>query len=132
MQFCFQKQVLAVCNISSARLVMTRCLLTRLQLVQVPSAYRQRPLILVHALAEIVDVRLADLGSGVVIGVGVGVVVVWVLRGVLVCGCGFCGLRGTAAEESADGVADGRAYCYATVGGSKSAITSTYLSGIGV
>src|SRR5262245_34356090 len=44
---------------SPCLLVLRSCLLTSLQLVQIPAANGQAALVLVHALAEVVDVGLA-------------------------------------------------------------------------
>lgn len=98
-------------------LVLSRGRLARLELVQVPSADGQAALVLVHALAEVIDVsrtrarRLLHLCRGLVLLGEVGVL-----------GRGFGGRGRAAAEPAADGVADGGADCdtaaRALVGGS--------------
>jgi hypothetical protein len=92
-------------------LVLARRLLARLELVQVPSADGQAALVVVHALAEVVDVGSARAGRGhlgslrhlgcVLVGLGE--------LGVL--GRGVRGGRRAAAEPAADGVANRRTDC---------------------
>lgn len=86
-------------------LVLRSSLLARLQLIQIPPADGQAALVLIHALAEVVDVRLA--GAALVGSLALLVL----LREVGVLGRGLGGRGGAAAEEAADGVADGGAYC---------------------
>jgi hypothetical protein len=86
-------------------LVLTRSLLARLELIQVPPANRQAPLVVIHALSELIDVVgacAALLRAHVDLGV--------LLREVGVLGRVGGGFgRGAAAEPAAYCVADGGA-----------------------
>jgi hypothetical protein len=95
----------------STHLVLTSRRLTRLKLVQIPSTDGQASLVVIHALAELVDVvracaRALHLRDGAVGRL--------VLRGEL-GGCGgrgFGGRGAAATEPAADCVADGGSDCY--------------------
>ena len=86
-------------------LVLSRGLLARLQLIQVPSTDRQAALVLIHALPEILDVACAGTGGGGRVDLRV------LLREFvgLLLGGGFGRGRGTAEEEVGKTVADGGA-----------------------
>lgn len=85
-----------------ATLVLASSRLARLQLIEVPSTDSQAALVLVHALAELVDVVCASAGLRHLRGSRI-----LVLLGELgVLGGGFGGGRGAATEPAADGVAD--------------------------
>lgn len=102
---------------ATANLVRLSSSLASLQLIQVPSADAHVALVVVHALAEILHVggarRVFPRGrvlagvETVVHGLGGGSIV---LLGLLLSRS-----AGTAREESADGVADGRTDCDTTV-----------------
>ena len=96
---------------STIHLVLTSRLLARLKLIQVPPTNRQASLVVIHALPEIAHVRLADL-RGLVVRVHNGTL--FSLSHGLV-GRRCCCLGGAAAEETADCVADGGAYCHTAV-----------------
>jgi hypothetical protein len=82
-------------------LVLTSRRLAGLELVQVPATDSQTTLVLVHALAEALDIVCARTRvSGLVLGGEFSV-----LRR------GFGGGRGTASKPAADCVADGGSYC---------------------
>ncbi len=117
-------------------LIRSSRLLTRLQLLQIPTTDAHIPLILIHAPGETLDVGGARLvlraaiaaaipatrGALVLAAVetvvhGLGVGIAALLEGLLVLG-GRAG--GAATKEAADGVADGGADCDAAVGGSGS------------
>ena len=92
--------------ISLSLLVVRSSLLASLELVQVPAADRQATLVLIHALAEVVDVGRANAAAllrRVVLLVLLGEV--GALGRLLGGGSG----RAAAAEKTADGVADGGA-----------------------
>ena len=90
-------------------LVLSSRLLARLELVQVPATDSQTTLVLVHALAEALDIvcartRLRHLSRRRVSGL--------VLSGEFsVLRRGFGGGRGAASKPAADCVADGGSYC---------------------
>ena len=98
-----------ISRVFRCNLVLTSRRLAGLELVQVPATDSQTTLVLVHALAEALDIvcartRLRHLSrrrvSGLVLGGEFSV-----LRR------GFGGGRGTASKPAADCVADGRSYC---------------------
>lgn len=85
------------------------------KLVQVPSANAEVALVLVHALAEVANVRLAGrVAIGAVGGVALPQSGVHGLGLGGSCLLGLGGGTGTAAEETTDGVADGGADCDTT------------------
>lgn len=100
-----------------ASLVRPSSRLTRLQLIQIPPTNRQTALVLIHALAEIVDIaRTRTTRLHLAVGRS--------SRGVLVL-CGEIRVlrrrgsrlgRGAAAEPAADRVADGRTDRYSAGG----------------
>ena len=97
-------------SILARALVLTSSLLASLQLIQVPSANRQATLVLVHAGAELLDVSRARARRLHLCGA----LVLLCEFGVLGRSLGGCGGR-AAAEEAADGVADGGSDCDTTV-----------------
>ena len=84
-------------------LVLASSLLTRLQLIQIPSTDGQIALVLVHALAEVGHFTGAHGGCLVIAGLD--------LLGCLLL---LDGCRGATAEPAADGLANGGADCDAT------------------
>ena len=101
--------VFPISRVFRCNLVLTGRRLAGLELVQVPATDSQTTLVLVHALAEALDIvrartRLRHLSrrrvSGLVLGGEFSV-----LRR------GFSGGRGTASKPAADCVADGGSYC---------------------
>lgn len=92
------------------RLVTTSRALAGLQLIQIPSTDGQITAVLVHAGAEIPHVRRTGAGGLEVVVGGEGAV--FSLRDGRLGGFGRRGGRGAAAEEAAEGVADGGANCY--------------------
>lgn len=91
-------------------LILPRSRLARLELIQVPPADGKASLVLVHALAEVIDVGRADAA------LGRGVDLLVLLGEVVVLGRGLGGRGGGAAgEPAADGVADRGADCYTAV-----------------
>jgi hypothetical protein len=115
---CFSLNVYAVYPFISSsflrpvkHLILTSRRLTRLKLVQVPSTDSQASLVVVHALAELVDVVRACAGALHLRDGAVG--------GLVLCGeLGGCGGRGfgrrgaAATEPAADSVADRGSDCY--------------------
>lgn len=98
-------------------LVLARGLLARLQLVQVPAADVEVALVLGHAVIEGLDVTSARAGR---LALRHGRLLVLLSEvGALGRGLGGCGRA--AAEETANGVADGRADCD-TAGGSSARV----------
>lgn len=99
------------CYTSSSALIIPSRLLTSLKLLKVPPTNIQIAIILIHTVRKCLDIVCTRasgvlLGAGVGVGVvhlaGLGVVVYWLL----VLFCWLSCLGGTAAEESADCVAD--------------------------
>jgi len=99
-------------TLNIVHLVLARRRLTRLQLIQIPPAHREVPLVLIHALPEVADVRLARLRRLKVLVDGV-LATLGLREGLGGLGRGGRG-GGAAAEETADGVADGGADCDTT------------------
>jgi hypothetical protein len=98
-----------ISRVFRCKLVLTSRRLAGLELVQVPATDSQTTLVLVHALAEALDIvcartRLRHLSRRRVSGL--------VLSGEFsVLRRGFGGGRGTASKPAADCVADGGSYC---------------------
>jgi hypothetical protein len=90
-------------------LVLTSRRLTSLKLVKIPPTNRQTTLVVIHALAEALDVICARTGLRHLSGRGVGGLVLCAELGGL--GGGFGGGGGAATEPAADCVAYGGAYC---------------------
>jgi hypothetical protein len=97
--------------IASKILVLSSSRLTRLQLIQVPSTDRKGALVLIHALPEVIDIGRTS-ARGALLARVLSLLLL-VLHARL---DGRSGRLSTAAaaEETADRVADGGAYCYTT------------------
>lgn len=93
----------------SLSLILRARLLTRLQLLQVPTANLHVARVLIHALCEVPRVNVARLGAILVLRLGRLRRVLLRLRLLLL---GRRGRTATAAEEPANGVADGGTDCY--------------------
>lgn len=92
-------------TISHSHLILSSSLLTSLKLIKIPPTNAQRALILIHTLAESIDIVCASASRG---ALGVRLLLSVLLREVCGLGrCFGCGRGGGSAEEEiADCVAD--------------------------